>query len=131
MSVLKPKPPKETEIQACILESVKMLPGVRLWRTNTSAFFIPNKSGGYRAVRSNFPGCSDILGWKTEDGVARFVAIEVKRTKHDKPTEEQAAFLRAVEAAGGIAGVARSAADALAILGFKEATCRAKTSSPL
>ena len=42
--------------------------------------------------------------------VAQFLAIEVKRPKH-YPTPEQAAFLKAMEDAGGIAIVARSVAD--------------------
>ena len=65
-----------------------------------------------RAVRLAAPGVSDLLGW-TEGG--RFVAIEVKASR-GRLTDEQAAFIELVRRSGGLAGVARSVADARAIL---------------
>ena len=68
-------------------------------------------------VRHGLPaGSSDLIGW-TSDGL--FLAIEVKRPGW-KPTPKwresrQAAFLRAVTAAGGRAGVATSVTEAMAI----------------
>lgn len=68
-------------------------------------------------VRHGLPaGSADLIGW-TADG--KFLAIEVKKTGW-KPTPKwresrQAAFLRAVEAAGGHAGVATSVDEALDI----------------
>ena len=64
------------------------------------------------AIRLAAPGVSDLIGW-TEHG--RFVAIEVKAGRR-RPTDEQAAFLDLVRRSGGLAGVARSVADARAIL---------------
>ena len=64
------------------------------------------------AIRLAAPGVSDLLGW-TEGG--RFVAIEVKGPR-GRVTAEQAAFLDLVRRSGGLAGVARSVADATAIL---------------
>ena len=64
------------------------------------------------AIRLAAPGVSDIIGW-TEGG--RFVAIEVKAPR-GRVTDEQAAFIELVRRSGGLAGVARSVADARAIL---------------
>lgn len=61
-----------------------------------------------RFIRYGFPGLSDIIG-QLRDG--RFLAIEIK-VKRDKLSPEQAAFLDQVNAAGGIAFVARSIEDA-------------------
>ena len=71
------------------------------------------------------PGSSDLIGWKThkisiEDvgkEIAQFVAIEVK--DKGKATEQQTKFINTVKGAGGIAGVAKSITDALALLGKK------------
>ena len=68
-------------------------------------------------------GFSDLFGFVrhtvTAEDVGRhiavFAAVEVK-TKTGKPTDKQQAFIRAVQAAGGRAGVARSADDALSIV---------------
>lgn len=70
------------------------------------------------------PGGSDLIGWRivpvTEDMVgqrlALFTAIECK-TGRQRPTEKQRRFLDAVDGAGGVAGVARSSDDVLALLG--------------
>ena len=60
-------------------------------------------------------GGSDLIGWHTQDGVARFTAIECKSdTGRIRP--EQAVFIQAVNEAGGIAGVARSEDEALELL---------------
>ena len=48
--------------------------------------------------------------------VARFVALEVKAPK-GRVRKQQRQFLEAIEANGGLAGVARSPADALRIIG--------------
>ncbi len=68
-------------------------------------------------------GSSDIVGWRplpiTQDMVggvvAQFIAVEDK-SETDRATREQGAFLAAVKAAGGVAGVARSVDEALALL---------------
>ena len=68
-------------------------------------------------------GSSDLIGWRsltiTPDmvgqTVAVFAAIEVK--DRGTPTPEQLHFIAQVQAAGGLAGVARTVAEAEAILG--------------
>ena len=68
------------------------------------------------------PGSSDLIGWRTVtitpemvgQQVAVFTSIEVKApTGRVKPEQQQ--WLDAVQAAGGIAGVARSVEDAQAL----------------
>ena len=68
------------------------------------------------AIRLAAPGVSDLLGW-TEGG--RFVAIEVKASR-GRVTDEQKAFIDLVRRSGGLAGVARSIADARAIIEGRE-----------
>jgi hypothetical protein len=60
-------------------------------------------------------GGSDLIGWTTQDGVARFTAIEVKSDR-GRLRPEQAVFIDAVNTAGGIAGVARSEDEAQRII---------------
>ena len=68
------------------------------------------------------PGSSDLIGWRTVtitpemvgQQVAVFTSIEVK-TPTGRLRPEQKLWLSAVQAAGGIAGVARSVEDALRI----------------
>ena len=60
-------------------------------------------------------GGSDTIGWTQRDGVAVFTAIEVKSpTGRVRP--EQQVFIDQVNAAGGIAGVARSEQEAIDLL---------------
>jgi hypothetical protein len=64
-------------------------------------------------------GSSDLIGWRsievTAEMVGRrlavFAAVEVKSST-GRPTEQQRAFLAAVQDAGGVACVARSVEDA-------------------
>lgn len=57
-------------------------------------------------------GASDLIGW-TRNGL--FAAIEVK-TETGSIREGQPEFIEAVRRSGGVAGIARSVADAMAIL---------------
>lgn len=57
-------------------------------------------------------GSSDLIGW-TADG--RFLAVETKAGR-GRATDEQRRFIEAVRASGGVAGVARSAEEALVLL---------------
>lgn len=57
-------------------------------------------------------GSSDIVGIAPG---GRFLAIEVKTPK-GRATKEQLRFIEAVNNAGGIAGIARSVADALELI---------------
>jgi hypothetical protein len=93
--------------------------GARLWRNNVGAL----RDAQGQLVRYGLcPGSSDLIGFRTititpdmvGQRVAVFSAVEVKDKA--RPTEQQHAFIRLVEQAGGMAGVARSVPDALAIL---------------
>jgi len=60
-------------------------------------------------------GSSDLIGYRQIDGIAQFVALEVKSAT-GRATAEQTLFLDHITAAGGLAGIARSVDDAAAIL---------------
>ena len=60
-------------------------------------------------------GSSDLIGYRQVDGVAQFVALEVKSAT-GRPTAQQVQFLDHIQAAGGLAGIVRSVDDAAAIL---------------
>lgn len=104
-----------------------LLPGLRLFRNNCGA--LRDHTG--RLVRYGLanPGGSDLIGWRTVtitpdmvgQRVAVFTALEVKAPGGThRVTQEQRRFLDVVEAAGGIAGVARSPAQAMLALGLHE-----------
>lgn len=113
-----PGPSHEAKIQ----NTIRLALGrglVRLFRNNTGAL----KDHQGRMVQFGLcKGSSDLIGWRTitvtPDMVGRrlavFTAIEVK--DKGRPTPEQIAFIEAVRAAGGLAGVARSVDDGQAIL---------------
>jgi ribosomal protein L27 len=61
-------------------------------------------------------GSSDLIGYRQVDGVAQFVALEVKAAT-GRATKEQSQFLEHITAAGGCAGVVRSVEDADLVLG--------------
>lgn len=69
-------------------------------------------------------GSSDLIGWTTVEitpdmigkRFAIFTAIEVKVPGGKGPTPQQTNFIEQVRQAGGIAGVARSDSDAIALL---------------
>lgn len=92
----------------------------RLFRNNTGT--LRDQNG--RPVQFGLcKGSADLIGWKrvtvTEEmvgtTVAVFASIEVK-TATGRLRPEQQQWLDAVQAAGGIAGVARSVEDALRIM---------------
>lgn len=84
--------------------------GCVVWRQNTGAYKDP-KTG--RLIRYGLcVGSSDIIGI-SPDG--RFLAVEVKKLG-GSVRKGQPEFIRAVRKAGGLAGIARSVDDALAIL---------------
>jgi len=60
-------------------------------------------------------GSSDLIGYRQVDGLAQFVALEVKSAT-GRPTPQQTAFLNHITAAGGCAGIVRSVEDAREIL---------------
>jgi hypothetical protein len=60
-------------------------------------------------------GSSDLIGYRQVQGLAQFVALEVKSAT-GRPTPEQTRFLDHISSAGGCAAVVRSVADADAVL---------------
>ena len=93
----------------------------RLFRNNTGT--LRDQNG--RPVQFGLcKGSADLIGWKrvtvtpemVGSTVAVFASVEVK-TATGRLRPEQQQWLDAVQAAGGIAGVARSVADAQALLG--------------
>ena len=99
---------------------------VRLFRNNTGVL----KDQHGRPVSFGLcKGSADLIGWTTRtitaemvgQQVAVFTSIEVK-TPTGRLRPEQRQWLSAVGAAGGIAGVARSVADAEALLRNATAT---------
>lgn len=93
----------------------------RLWRNNVGRLLDQN---GRMVTFGLCPGSSDLIGYRsvtiTADMVGQqlavFTAVEVK-SPTGRPTKEQTAFVEHVRSAGGRAGIARSVADAEAILG--------------
>ncbi len=93
---------------------------VRLHRNNTGT--LRDQHG--RPVQFGLAkGSADLIGWTTRiitadmvgQRIAVFTSIEVK-TPAGRVSPEQRQWLEAVQAAGGIAGVARSVDDALRIV---------------
>jgi hypothetical protein len=60
-------------------------------------------------------GSSDLIGYRRVDGLAQFVALEVKSAT-GRPTTEQTRFLDHITTAGGCAAIVRSIADADSVL---------------
>lgn len=111
----------ESDVQARILLKLGALPGVRLFR-NTCGEGWQGKVVGKTAdtvtlLRPRYvtfglaPGSADLIGWHG----GRFLAIEVK-TDIGRTRVDQSKFIAAVLASGGIAGIARSDRDALALI---------------
>jgi len=89
---------------------------VRLFRNNTGTL---RDQHGRPVTFGLAKGSADLIGWTTRtitpemvgSQVAVFTSIEVK-TPIGRISPEQQAWLQAVQAAGGIAGIARSVEDA-------------------
>ena len=105
---------------------------VRLFRQNTGMAWTGTvshlKDGSVlirnpRPFHAGFPGLADLGGWRSVDitpdmvgqRIAVYVALEVKLPR-GVVRAEQRAFLAAVQAAGGVAGVVRSIQDADMVL---------------
>jgi hypothetical protein len=106
---------QETALQNAIRLAISRTFGaqVTLFRNQVGAH--QTADGAWIRYGVGGPGGSDLLGWATIDGVARFLAIEIK-VPGQKPRKDQAHFLATVQAAGGIAGCVCSVDEALAIL---------------
>lgn len=112
---------RESQIQAHILLALSDA-GATVWRCETAGAWVGqvvHRDGDMVTLRNArmiqaglTKGCSDIIGI-SPDGL--FLACEVK-TPTGRLRPEQERFLAAVQRAGGIAGVARSPAEAVALL---------------
>lgn len=110
----------ERDLYPAILLELTRDPSVRLFRANSGIAWQGEVISQTvdrlilsrpRAVRLGPEGMSDLIGWSK----GRFVAIECKNGRN-KLTEPQAAFIRAVQNSGGLAGVAYSVEDARRIV---------------
>jgi hypothetical protein len=112
---------------ALMIEATRL--GHRMFRNNTGRAKYKSAKGDVYTVPYGVgnKGGADLVGWTIQlfdDGrvstpaeeVAVFTAIECK-VKGKKATKEQAQFLEAVRAAGGIAGVVTSIADYHKLIG--------------
>jgi len=106
----------------------------RLFRNNTGTL----KDQHGRPVQFGLcKGSADLIGWTTRTvtqdmvgtQVAVFTRIEVK-TPTGRLRPEQQAWLDAVQVAGGVAGVARSVADAQQLLTRVYNGCMGRTEAP-
>jgi hypothetical protein len=96
----------------------------RLFRNNTGTL---RDQHGRPVTFGLCKGSADLIGWKrvtitpemVGTTVAVFVSIEVK-TATGRLRPEQQQWLDAVQAAGGIAGVARSVEDAIRLTGAEQ-----------
>lgn len=104
--------PKGTEkaIETAILDYLNLI-GIFAFKVNTTGTWDP-KNQRFRKLDGKYThkGVSNIIGIFPLNG--RFLAIQVKTpTSVKKVSEEQRAFLDAIEEAGGIAFVATSVAE--------------------
>ena len=99
----------------------------RLFRNNTGTL----RDANGRPVQFGLcKGSADLIGWTTRtvtpemvgQKIAVFTSIEVKSTS-GRVKPEQQAWMQAVAAAGGIAGIARSVGEAMDILSITTEEC--------
>ena len=91
-----------------VIEEVKKvikLTGIKLQRINTGCFKVQN-----RFIRTAEAGTCDFEGY---DIHGRFVAIECKRPKGGRLSPAQEKRINDINAAGGVAFIARSGEEAL------------------
>jgi len=111
----------ETHLQQEIRLALGTRPDLRLYRNNCGS--LPDPRTGRLVTFGLARGSADLIGWRTVtitpemvgQQVAVFTSVEVK-TATGRLRPEQEHWLGAVQAAGGIAGVARSIDDARQIL---------------
>ena len=111
--------PKESDLQAKIIDALNALPAVHVWKAGAYAGRASYRDRATGAIRDRFvkigrAGVADVIGWRTitlgSVRVAQFIAIEVKRPG-ESPKPHQQRFLDRVAKAGGVAMVARSVDD--------------------
>lgn len=111
----------ETTLQQQIRLAVGMRSDLRLFRNQVGS--LPDPRTGRLVTFGLAKGSADLIGWRTititPDMVGRqvavFTSIEVK-TPTGRIRPEQQAWLSTVQQSGGIAGIARSIADATQII---------------
>lgn len=111
----------ETKIMNAVMLALSEA-GCTIWRSETAGAWVgrPVHREGQLVTLANArmiqaglcKGGADLIGMAP---CGRFLAVEIK-TPTGRTTQEQDRFIAAVRAAGGIAGVARSPADALELL---------------
>lgn len=113
----------EKAVQSQIMLALGSQKGTRLFRNTVGQC----QTADGRHIRYGLcPGSADLIGWHTVTvtpdmvgkRVALFLSIEVKRKKGKGPSPEQENWLRVVQEAGGLAGVARSPEEAAKIFGL-------------
>lgn len=103
----------EANIQQSIRLALSEI-GCLIWRNNTGAY--KDKSG--RLITYGLcKGSSDLIGISPE---GRFLAVEVKK-EGGRVRPEQVLFCEAVRRSGGIAGICRSAEEAVKLV--RDAGC--------
>ena len=111
----------ETQLQQQIRLALGTRPDARLFRNSVGS--LPDPRTGRLVTFGLARGSADLIGWRsvvvTPDMVGRrlavFCSIEIK-TPTGRQRADQQAWLIAVQGAGGIAGVARSVEQAVALL---------------
>lgn len=109
-----PKAKKTNRLEADSLAEV-----IQALRTHDTVAWVRRQNTGVakvggRFIKFGWTGCTDLLGMM-KDG--RLLAVECKRTKGGKLSNEQSHFISLVNQFGGCAFVATSAKDVLNILG--------------
>lgn len=102
------------ELTISIIEAASEI-GARLFRNNSGLAVHKRNGKTYRVAYGVGPqggGGGDLIGWTA---TGRFASIEIK-VGRDKQSDAQKKWERWVIAGGGVAGVARSVEDAIAIL---------------
>jgi hypothetical protein len=114
-----------SELVHDILLALGALPDARIWRNSVGAARPLHNPA--RVLRFGLKGSADISGIVLPFG--RRLEIEAK-TGSGQPSKEQRSFLAMINRMGGVAGVARSVADAVRLLerakvppGAEEARC--------
>lgn len=109
---MKRKP--EQDLSNAIRLAVGSLPYVRIWRNNVGTM---RDSRGIPVTFGLAIGSADLIGIVAPHG--RLLSIEVKRPG-GRVTPEQEHWIEIVRAFGGVAGIARSVDDAMALVALAQ-----------
>lgn len=99
---------KESDIQRLVMLALSEA-GCVIWRNNVGVL---KNAAGIPIKFGLCVGSSDLIGIAPS---GKFLAVEIK-TPTGRATTDQIRFIEAVRRHGGIAGIARSPAEALALL---------------